>query len=294
MLRGIRIECFWDGASKPAVSVPLGDFFGIGLGEMAPFQSALFSSPEGHSLNSAVPMPFRKGMRIVITDGTDTDAGPMYYDVDYTLGDQHGADMLYFHAYFHRENPTKLQHDYEILPRVQGKGRFLGANIGVIPNRTRYGDTWWGEGEVKMYIDGDTDGPTINGTGSEDYAGAGPGFAGPYSNLYQGAPVVDGKKARFAFYRYHIPDPVYFRRDLRVTMQQIGIILPVDIPRVALLSERLYKAGPSLIEIDKAHIAPYQLFEREDDWSRCAYFYLDNPENQLVELAEVNERIRGL
>src|ERR1051326_1883342 len=294
MLRGIRLDCYWDGAATPAVSAPIGDFFGVGLGQTAPFESVFFSSPEGHSFNALVPMPFRTGMKIVVTDETDEDAGPMYFDIDYTLGDKHGPEMLYFHAYFHRENPTEPQRDYEILPKLAGKGRFLGANIGVIANRAHYGNTWWGEGEVKMYIDGDTERPTINGSGTEDYAGAGPGFDTPYSHLYQGAPIVDEKNGHFAFYRYHVADPIYFRRDIRVTIQQIGIILPEDIPSIAHLPTPLRKAEPGMPEIEKAHVPALQLFEREDDWSSCAYFYLDQPENHLPQLIDVRERIRGL
>ncbi len=294
MLRGIRFECYWDGASTPAASAPLGDFFGVGLGQMVPFQAALFSSPEGHSFNSLVPMPFKTGMKIVITNDTDEDAGPVFYDIDYTLGDKHGAEMLYFHAYFNRENPTRLQRDYEIVPRVAGKGRFLGANIGVIANRVKYGSTWWGEGEIKMYIDAESDRPTLNGSGTEDYVGAGPGFDHAYSHLYQGAPIVDENRGRFAFYRYHVQDPVYFRRNIRVTVQQIGIITPEDVASIGALPGPFYKAEPGMAEIDKSHVMPYQLFEREDDWSSCAYFYLDRPQNGLAKLPDMAERLRGL
>ena len=122
MLRGLKIEMFWDGATKPAVSVPFGDFFGFGLGHMVAFQSALFASPEGRSFNCYVPMPFSKGMKIVLTNESGKDLQLLFYDVDYTLGDKHDANDLYFHAHYRRENPTKLQRDFEILPRVSGKG----------------------------------------------------------------------------------------------------------------------------------------------------------------------------
>jgi len=131
MLRGLRLDMYWDGAKQPAVSAPLGDFFGVGLGQIVPFQSAIFSSPEGRSFNGSVPMPFRNGMRIVLTNESGSNQPQVYYDIDYTLGDRHPPDALYFHAYFRRENPTKLQHDYEILPQVTGRGRYLGANIGM-------------------------------------------------------------------------------------------------------------------------------------------------------------------
>jgi len=135
MLRGLKIEMFWDGATKPAVSVPFGDFFGFGLGHMVAFQSALFASPEGRSFNCYVPMPFSKGMKIVLTNESGKDLQLLFYDVDYTLGDKHDANDLYFHAHYRRENPTKLQRDFEILPRVSGKGRFLGTNLCVRANK---------------------------------------------------------------------------------------------------------------------------------------------------------------
>lgn len=242
MLRGLKLEMYWDGAAVPAVSAPVGDFFGIGLGRIVPFQSALFSSPEGRSFNASVPMPFRHGMRIVLTNETDTPQPQVYYDVDYTLGDRLPAEALYFHAHFRRENPTTLQSDYEILPRVAGRGRYLGTNIGVIVN-ARYGTTWWGEGEVKIYLDGDRDLPTLAGTGTEDYIGTGYG-QGAYSHLYQGAPIADQDKRRYAFYRLHVNDPVYFRKEVRVTIQQIGFVWSNDGKPDKPVTPPLYAAGP--------------------------------------------------
>ena len=173
MLRGIKIEMFWDGAGKAAVSSPLGDFFCHGIGRMSTFENAFFSSPEGKSFNCRVPMPFRKGMKIVVTNETDENLPMMYFDVDYTIGDKHPDNMLYFHAYYRRENPTTMKKDYEFLPKVEGKGRFLGVNVGVIANKEIYFTSWWGEGEAKFYIDGDTNYPTLCGTGTEDYIGTG-------------------------------------------------------------------------------------------------------------------------
>jgi hypothetical protein len=293
MLRGLRLDFFWDGAKTPAISAPLGDLFGMGLGQMATFQSALFASPEGRSFNCYIPMPFKTGMKMVVTNETDTDLRAFYYDVDYTLGDRHGADVLYFHAYFRRETPTQIQRDYELLPKVEGKGRFLGINAGVIINQKRYFKSWWGEGEVKVYLDGDNLLPTLSGTGTEDYVGTGWGL-GQYANQYQGCLLADGEGMRYSFYRYHVPDPVYFRRDVRVTIQQIGIILPKETGVFSSSSAPIYKAGPGLVEMDKTRLKPYELYEREDDWSSCAYFYLDRPENGLPRLVPVQRRIEGL
>jgi hypothetical protein len=132
LLRGLRVDFYWDGAAQPAISAPLGDFFGLGLGQMAPLSSALFSSPEGRSFNCYLPMPFKSGMKIVVTNETSKDLTHFFYDIDYTVGDRHGPDVLYLHAYYRRENPTRMRQDYEILPKVEGQGRFLGANLGVI------------------------------------------------------------------------------------------------------------------------------------------------------------------
>ena len=307
-LRGMRLDIYWDGAATPAVSAPLGDFFGHGLGRMAIFENALFSSPEGRSFNCCVPMPFRTGMKIVITNDLSPDSnskpdgikGQCYFDVDYTIGDQHAADTAYFHAHWRRERPTTLRRDYEFLPRVTGRGRFLGVHVGVIPDTTTYFRTWWGEGEAKIFLDGDTDHPTLCGTGTEDYIGTAWG-QGQYAHLYQGCPLADSAAFRYSFYRLHIPDPVWFQRDIRVTMQQIGCMGPGD--NIAMLKEgRQLWWGNQQIDFteklknatDGAPLGGYSLFERQDDWSSCAYFYLDSPENSLPPLAHVSERVAGL
>ena len=221
MLRALRLEMFWDGAAAPAVAVPFGDFFGPGLGQTASFENALFSSPEGRSFNAVVPMPFRTaGAHRPDQRVRSTDLTRVFYDVDYTLGASHGADVLYFHALWRRERPTTLARDFEILPRVEGRGRYLGASVGVITDPS-YGETWWGEGEVKAYLDADTAGPTLVGTGTEDYIGTGWG-QGVYTHRYQGAPVADKARRLWAFYRFHVPDPIFFSRACRITLQQIG------------------------------------------------------------------------
>lgn len=293
MLRGLRLSMYWDGANSPAVDVPVGDFFGVGLGRIVPFESALFSSPEGRSFNASIPMPFRKGMRIVLTNESGTNQPQVYYDVDYTLGDPLPPEALYFHAVFRRENPTKLQHDYELLPQVKGRGRYLGVNVGVIVDGKRYGKNWWGEGEVKIYLDGDGASPTLAGTGTEDYIGTGYGL-GAYSHQYQGAPIADEAKQRYAFYRYHVNDPVYFRREIRVTLQQIGFIWSNDGSPENPVKPPIYSAGPGMQELDLKKLPQVNLFERADDYSSCAYFYLDRPENGLPALAPAADRLRDL
>lgn len=291
MVRGLRIDMYWDGASEPAVSAPIGDFFSQGLGTMVRFQSALFSDPEGRSFNCYIPMPFRKGMKIIVTNESGKDLGSLFYDVDYTVGDRLPKDVLYFHAYYHRENPTTLRQDYEILPRIEGRGRFLGCNIGVIANQQLYYKSWWGEGEVKMYLDGDTQHPTLAGTGTEDYIGTGWG-EGQFADLYQGCILADNDRFRYAFYRLHLPDPVYFHKDARVTIQQIGYWGQGYHPAGLDTTRPLYKAGPGNQPF--SYTRDGGLFERQDDWSSCAWFYLDKPTNGLPPLESAEKRMAGL
>jgi hypothetical protein len=236
-------------------------------------------------------MPFRSGMRVVLVNESARDLEQLFYDVDYTIGDRHGADVLYFHAVFRRERQTTLQRDFEILPRVAGRGRYLGATIGVIADRKRYGTAWWGEGEVKIYLDGDGSRPTLNGTGTEDYIGTAYG-QGPYAQLYQGCPHADRDGMRYGFYRFHVPDPVYFRSEARVTIQQIGYFGVGDMGPLQVTGEKYVLAGPGQMPLDLSR--PNQLFERQDDWSAVAYFYLDRPENGLPAIPAVSERIAGL
>ena len=289
MLRGLKIEMFWDGSKRPAVSAPVGDFFAFGTGHMAAFQSALLSSPEGKSFDCIIPMPFKTGMKIVITNESAKDLQLLFYDVDYTLGDKHGENDLYFHAHFFHQSPTELKHDFEVLPETRGKGRFLGASFGVRTNQKLYGNSWWGEGEVKMYLDGDQALPTLVGTGTEDYAGSGWGL-GQFSSLYQGAPYVDQDKGLFSFYRFHIPDPIYFQNRIKVTIQQIGFVM--DDGSVLFKSGKpVYRAGPNLDEMKSDERG---LFERQDDWAAVAYFYLDRAEDALPEIEPPQKRMEEM
>ncbi len=274
ILRGLRIDCFWDGAGNPAVSAPFGDFFCQGLGKAYAFDNALFSSPEGRSFVCTVPMPFRESMKLVVTNESAEDIPAFFYQVDCTLGDEIGGGHLYFHSHWRRENPTTEKQDFEFLPKVKGRGRFLGVNFSVIADKL-YGKKWWGEGEVKIYLDGDRQYPTLCGTGTEDYIGTG-WCQGKFNSPYCGCPYADAENMEYAFYRLHIPDPVYFHKNIRAAIQQIGGC-PGEFPP----------------EIVNARIkGSWGLFERHDDWSSCVYFYLDSPENGLPPPAPAAERIR--
>lgn len=294
MLRALRIDVFWDGAATPAISAPWGDFFGQGLGRCRKFESALFSNPEGKSFNCFVPMPFATGFRMVVTNESALDLKCLFYEVNYTVGDDLREDVSYLHAHWRRESLTTLRRDYEFLPKVIGRGRYLGVNAGVLTDAGL--KSWWGEGECKIYLDGDEAYATLVGTGTEDLIGTAWGL-GEFSHLYQGCPLADENYKQFAFYRYHVPDPVYFHRDIRVTIQQIGCWDPFSIREMHAVGRKLMHPGEDQAWVDMeaaAAAAGYGIFERQDDWSSCAYFYLDRPESGLPPLAPVAERTLGL
>jgi len=306
MLRSLKIEMFWDGAEKPAVVAPLGDFFGVGLGRMSSFENELFSSPEGKSFNSYIPMPYRTAARIVITNESPKDLLMIFYDINYTVTETADPNSLYFHCYWNREIKTELGRDFEILPAVAGKGRFIGTNIGVVDD-SAYQGRWWGEGEVKVFLDGDTDYPTLVGTGTEDYIGTGWG-QGIFNHRFQGCLIADRDKHEWAFYRYHIPDPIYFHSDCKVTIQQIGgdsrsKVVELRKTGVGMIPISIHPA-PEFIKLLEMDPVPdiddpalpdnWTNFYRQDDWSAAAYFYLDKPESNLPDIAPVQDRIEGL
>jgi hypothetical protein len=299
MLRQLRIQFYWDGATRPAVDVPLGDFFGMGLGRMVPFAGSLFSSPEGRSLVCTTPMPFRTGMRVEVRNDGISTAAMFFYEIDYTLGDRVPDDACYFHAWYNQELPTRLGVDYTVLDTVRGAGRFLGASFGVVMDQERYGPSWGGEGEVKIYLDGDTSHPSLCGTGTEDYVGTG-WCQGVFSHPDQGFTIADEKAMALAFYRYHLPDPVYFNREIRVTIQQIGSWNPKLLELFRERNQTIYRAGfraanpPQPVDFDRTDLPDFDLFEREDGWNSCAYFYLDTPEPQLSGPPPLAERARAL
>jgi hypothetical protein len=305
-LRALRLDMFWDGAASPAVAVPLGDFFCAGLG-LVPFQNELFASPEGRSFVALVPMPFRTGAKITLTNEGRQAIPALFYDINYSLTGPHPDDALYFHAYWRRENPTTLGQDFHVLPPVKGCGRFLGASFSVITNPV-YAGNWWGEGEAKLYLDGDKAFPTLVGTGTEDYIGTGWG-QGAFAQRFQGSLIADKEKGWWSFYRLHLPDPIYFQQDCRVTIQQIGGAPKKDIPQLvangavlkAISSDaggykhfiKLLDAGLEVTDPAVAETA-WCNYYRQDDWAAVAYFYLDTPENGLPPLAPVAERVVDL
>lgn len=301
MMRSLRLRIYWDGETKPAVDVPFGDFFGYGLSKVVKFETALFSNPEGRSFNCMIPMPFRKGAKVVITNESPYNIDAVFYDIDFVNVEKLENGALYFHAFWTRQKTSALKKDFEFLPKIAGKGRFLGVNIGVNADPA-YGETWWGEGEVKMYIDNDKELPTINGTGTEDYIGTAWGM-GQFTNFYQGCTVANDSARQYAFYRFHIPDIIGFNQNFRASIQQIGggmralvrnLIknnVKLEPVTVAWLNGiRLLQESPKNI-FDEDFPNGWVNFYRIDDYSATSYFYLNAPVTSLSELPGVSERV---
>jgi len=223
MILGIH----WDGEEEPSVRVPVGDFFCNGWCERSLVNSMPISVNPANGFNSYWEMPFRRKARITMEN-----IGPentiLYYQIDYTLTDV-PDDMAYFHAQWRRSNPLQFKDVHTVLDGVKGKGHFVGMYLAWQVNS----NNWWGEGEVKFYLDGDKEFPTICGTGTEDYFGGAWNwdmngqyvtYSTPFLGMHQ-AIKPDGlyrANQRFGMYRWHIMDPIRFEEDLRVTVQALG------------------------------------------------------------------------
>ena len=234
--RNSILRFYWDGETTPSVEAPVGDFFCMGWGKYSPLNSLAVCVNPGSAFNCYWPMPFRKKCKITMENIDEHDM-VLYYQVDYVLA-KVPSDAAYFHAQFRRSNPLPYKTDHVLVDNIKGRGQYVGTYIawGV------HNNGWWGEGEIKFFIDGDTKYPTINGTGTEDYfcgsydfdtkAKNAAGveqvnyteFCTPYSGLCQ---VIKGDghysvSQRFGLYRWHIADPIRFEKDLKVTIQALG------------------------------------------------------------------------
>ncbi|MFC8733367.1 glycoside hydrolase family 172 protein [Luteimicrobium sp. NPDC057192] len=252
--RTLLLRAYWDGADEPAVEVPLGDFFCNGWGVFAQVSSQVVAANPHGGFNSYWPMPFRSGARLTL-ENTSEVAARVYYQVTYEVGGDHSQDG-YFHAQWRRSNPLEDRTPHVLVDGVEGKGQYVGTYLAWGANS----NGWWGEGEIKFYLDGDTDHPSICGTGTEDYFGGawnfdvpGQGYT-PYTTPYLGLPQVirpDGlyvSQQRFGMYRWHLPDPIYFSQRLaRVDIQALG-----------------WRSG-------------WRYLPLRDDIASTAMFYLDRP-----------------
>ncbi|GAA3084974.1 hypothetical protein JOF29_002996 [Kribbella aluminosa] len=262
VLRDLVLRAYWDGAGDPSIEVPLGDFFCNGFATRALVTSVpIVVAPTG-GMNCYLPMPFREGARITVESQHAGDVPAVFYQIDYTVGDAHSAETPYLHAQWrHSDGTAPLGTDHVVLDGVAGRGTYVGTYI-ALTSLHRY---WWGEGEVKFFLDEDEEFPTLCSTGLEDYAGGAWAFQDElrstpdpeiltFSAPYCGYPfhsTRDRTKASpFAtealpmhgLYRWHLPDPIHFERRLKVTLQQIGAW-------------------------------DHGLFERQDDLATTAYWY---------------------
>jgi len=219
------LRIYWDGEVEASVECPAGDFFACGMGEYTQVTSLAVCVNPMSGFNCYWPMPFRKGCKITMTN-VDEKAMVLYYQIDYTLT-RVPMDAAYFHAQFRRVNPLTYKEVYTILDGVRGKGQYVGTYMTWGSNSPG----WWGEGEIKFYMDGDKEFPTICGTGTEDYFCGSYGFSKPGTDQYQefctpytGMPQVikSEKQPKFSLYRWHIMDPIRFDNDLKVTIQALG------------------------------------------------------------------------
>ena len=269
VLRDLVLRMYWDGEESPSVESPLGDFFCCGFGVSYPVNSMPVAVDPTRGVNFYFPMPFGHSARITIENQCDEDIPAFFYQVDYCLMEV-AENTGYFHAKWNRQRITQRAQDYVILDQV---GTYL-----ALTTLERY---WYGEGEVKFYLDGDRDYPTICGTGTEDYFGGAWSFAtqsggrtveNTYCTPFLGYPYYshhdtfihndyhnDDQMPQRSFYRWHIMDPILFEEDIKVTIQQIGV----------------YHGG---------------LFERQDDVASVAYWYQAEPHVPFGELMERRER----
>lgn len=279
VLRDLVLRAYWDGSTSPSVEVPLGDFFCSGFGTGALVNSVPIVVAPTRGMNSYFPMPFRESALLTLESQHPGDLPHVFFQIDYTTGDEVPADAGYFHAQWRRSNgTTRLGEDHVIVDGIEGAGTYVGTYV-ALTSLSRF---WWGEGEVKFYIDDDKQFPTLCSTGLEDYAGgawafqdelrASPEpdimtFSAPYFGYPYFSPRDTTKASPFAtsmppchgMYRWHLPDPIFFQEKLRVTLQQIGAW-------------------------------DHGLFERSDDISTTAYWYQTLPHQPFPPLPSAMER----
>jgi len=265
--RDTILRMYWDDETIPSVEVPLGDFFANGHALRANVNSIPIAVNPSGGFNSYWPMPFRKRAVIEMENQSTQDFENLFYQVSYELDDV-PEDIAYFHAQWRRSLTTIESPEHTIIDGVKGKGHYVGTYLAW----TQLSNGWWGEGEIKFYMDGDTEFPTICGTGTEDYVGGAwcfypDGMPGGreeiYSTPYMGYPLyrhIDNEVPKHGLYRWHIPDPIRYESDLRVTIQAMGW-MPNG------------KLGP-----------------RQDDIASTAYWYQVEPHIQFPKMLPVNLR----
>jgi hypothetical protein len=230
-LKEIVLRIFWDGNSKPSVEVPIGDFFGLNLGDYFVYQSVFLNCSSVKALNCYFAMPFQKSARITVTNESKAEVGAFYSNIDYQLVPSLPAEALYFHAQYRQATPNRADsysagqkeinlngaHNY-IFFETTGRGHLMGVTFGVLQNS----DGWFGEGDEMIFID-NPDKPAITGTGTEDYLNGAWDFAAvPFAHLYNGAPFISSAErdgGRYCVYRWHADNPVTFNTYMRHTIE---------------------------------------------------------------------------
>jgi hypothetical protein len=267
--RFLVLRMYWDGEEHPSVEVPVGDFFACGWNRYAQVNSLPVTVNPGSAFNCYWVMPFREKAKITIENIGLSDE-TVYYQINYTLTEV-PEDEGYFHAQFRRTNPIPYGEVYTIVDGIKGKGHYVGTYMGWQVNN----NGWWGEGEIKFFMDGDSEFPTICGTGTEDYFCGSYGFHArdaegksryqEYTTPFAGMPQVirpdglDSANTRFGLYRWHVMDPVRFEKDLRVTIQALG-----------------WRAGGRYLPL-------------QDDISSVSYWYQTEPHNPFPKLPSRDE-----
>lgn len=278
VLRDVVLRMYWDNEEEPSVEVPLGDFFLNGFARGYEVVSIPMVVNPKRGMNCYIPMPFKTRAKVTIENQHAGELHAFFYQIDYCLYDDTPEDLGYFHAQWRRESLTRPQKDYVLVDNIKGHGHYIGTHL-MLSTLERY---WWGEGEMKFYIDGDDEYPTQCSTGTEDYFGGAWSFGGytdekgymmekTYCTPFLGYPFYsrddnfhndyynrDVPPMR-SFYRWHIMDPVLFEKDLRVEIQQIGV-------------------------------GPLGLFERQDDVTSVSYWYQTEPHAKFPQLPEAPRR----
>lgn len=233
--RQLVLRFFWDDADLPAIAVPLGDFFCMGWEEYAPLSSLPITVAPAGGLNSYWEMPFHSAARITVENLAPDPVEGFFYQITWEDGPV-AAEAAHLHAQWRRSDPLEYQQPHEILAVPEGAGHYVGTYLAWETHHPG----WWGEGEVKFHLDGDEEFPSICGTGTEDYFGGAWAFEHPtghystYDSAFLGMPQVIepsgfyANQQRFGLYRWHIPDPVRFTTDLRVSVQALGFRRPTE------------------------------------------------------------------
>ena len=265
--RACVLRCFWDNEETPSIEVPVTDFFAVGHNKYAQVDSVPVAVNPANAMNCFWPMPFGSRAKITFSNNSKVDIGVLAYQITY-LETPIPENAGRFHAQYRRQS-TADQNPYVILDGVKGQGRYVGTFLAV----SQLQDGWFGEGEIKFFLDGDKDFPTICGTGLEDYFLHSYGFPAVTSKLYSGAPLKEGPATdnpgggagmKWSLYRWHIMDPICFQQDIRVTLQSLGPVAG--------------KPGWS---------------KRSDDFSSVAYWYQSEPHAAFPALPPMEERVRA-